>query len=133
MKLIEFIKKYQLVLFLSFLVIVLIIIKLIYKEDNKNQIETIVPTSTPSPTVLMEPTLSVEKFKTETSLEINYDYPLAQILPYSTENFVIERYTKPLVIEVDALNIDKVLVEKQVMEWINKNGSTAESHKIVWK
>lgn len=113
--------------------IVLIFIKLIYSGKNNNQTEVIVPIITPTPVVSVEPTISTKEFQTEISQEINYDYPLAQILPYSTENFIIERYTKPLVIEVEALNSDKVLVEKQVMEWINKNGSTAESHKIVWK
>ncbi|MDD4026829.1 MAG: hypothetical protein PHO75_01405 [Candidatus Shapirobacteria bacterium] len=131
MKLIEFIKKYQLVLILSFLVVVLIIVKFLYRGEDKKEI--IVPVITPTPTVLIEPTVSVEEFKTEIGQEINYNYPLAQILPYSTENFKIERYTKPLVIEVEALNSDQVLVEKEVVEWINKNGSTAEKHKIVWK
>ena len=54
-------------------------------------------------------------------------------MPYSTKNFIVERYTKPLVLEVEALNEDKVLVEKEVKEWIEKNGPDPTTHKIVWK
>lgn len=135
MKLFEFLKKYQLILILSFLVVVLIFIKLIYGGENKNQINEIKITPTPTviPTIFLEPTINLNEVKKEISQDINYNYPLGQILPYSTENFIIERYTKPLVLEVEALNTDKVLVEKEVLEWIAKNEPDGLNHKIVWK
>ncbi|MFA6007276.1 MAG: hypothetical protein WC784_01350 [Candidatus Shapirobacteria bacterium] len=61
------------------------------------------------------------------------DYPLADKLPYKTNDFVIDhyRYAKTLVVIIYDEN-KKSEIEKMINNWLIDNGSTVNSHKIIW-
>ena len=62
------------------------------------------------------------------------DYPLAALLPYTTDLFSIDHYRSPrlLVVTVKSATDEKT-AGLQVGEWLAKNGFAADSHQIVWE
>ena len=129
MKIIEFIKKYQLILMLVLLVIILIVLKLVYGNENKNQTSNLSPT----PTVI---SLLISPKPTEISYEVlndgNPDYPLQKLLPYSTDNFKIIGYDEPYTLVVKIKSGTKEENEKEIKQWIDKNFSGNTDHKIIF-
>lgn len=115
------------VLFLSFLVIILIVLKIVYgdREDN-NQVNQITPT----------PTIIKEEIKPEIVYEAlndgNPDYPLKKVLPYSTDSFSIIGYDEPFTLLVRIKSGDKTEIEKEVKQWIEKYIPGDTDHKIIY-
>lgn len=126
MKIIEFIKKYQLILFLFFLVVILIVLKLVYGDEDKNQISNLKPTPT--------------EIKIPESTEISYEalndgnpeYPLSKLLPYITDNFKIIGYDNPYTLVVRIKSGTKEEIEKEIKQWIKNYIPGDKDHKIIF-
>ncbi|KKQ31403.1 MAG: hypothetical protein US68_C0004G0006 [Candidatus Shapirobacteria bacterium GW2011_GWE1_38_10] len=64
--------------------------------------------------------------------QINADYPLWELLPYTGKDFVVDRYTEPLVLAIKT-NINKNTVTQEVYKWLLENNVATESHKLVFE
>lgn len=128
MKIIEFVKKYQIILFLSFLVIVLLVLQIVYK--TKNQEEISIPTPTPTPTIIKPK--EIDGISYEVLNDVNPNYPLKKLLPYSTDNFSILGYDDPFTLIVRNISGDEVTNEKEIRQWIEKYIPGDKEHKIVF-
>lgn len=128
MKTIEFIKKYQIILFLGFFVVILIVLKLIYGSQNKNQVNQI--------KIFPTPTMAQQKPTNIISEEVlndgNPDYPLKKLLPYSTDKFKIIDYDDPYILLVRIKSGTKIEVEEEIKQWIEKNIPGDKEHKIIY-
>lgn len=109
-------KRYQLIVFLSFLVVVLAGIKYLYKPDWSNYKTT---------TILITPT--------PTYIEKNNDYPLKNILPYIGENFEIVEYEEPLILRVKVKVMDKEAVENEMTALFETQKIDINTHKFNWQ
>jgi hypothetical protein len=65
--------------------------------------------------------------------QINKEYPLWELLPYSGKDFVVDHYVEINVLAVKTENINKKAVEKEVYDWILQNNVATESYKIVFE
>lgn len=127
----SFWRRYLIVIFLSFAVVTMAIIKYNYQLSQKDGTETVTPTATKTitaiPTTVTEPIVP-----TETEV-IDADYPLWDKLPYSGRGFVIDRYTDPLTLAVKIKGIDKKIIKQDVDIWLEENGVNPETHEVVWE
>ncbi|MFA6184565.1 MAG: hypothetical protein WCT51_04075 [Candidatus Shapirobacteria bacterium] len=117
---IEFLKKYFMLFFLGFLVIVLIILKVFYGSTQTNNTENI--TITP-PSQIVVPTQII----TPTIIEYESDNPRSEnnevvVIPYKGKIMEIAGYLKPgvLVILIEKEE-DKDKAETEFKEWLEKN------------
>jgi hypothetical protein len=64
--------------------------------------------------------------------QINKDYPLWELLPYTGKDFVVDRYIKEneLAIKTDA---DKKIVIQEVYKWLLENKVATESQKLIFE
>lgn len=128
MKFIEFIKKYQLILFLSFLVVVLIVLKIIYGNSNPDQNNIVLPTLTPTPEIIQ----NTNDIDEEVLNDGNPEYPLKKVLPYTTDKFKIIGYDEPYTLVVRIKSGTKTEVEKEIRLWIDKNLPGDSEHKLIF-
>lgn len=120
MKTNRFIKRYFLILILSFLIVVLAIIKITYKPNLiQNPVENMV--LTPIPTIEIN------------NNEIKNDYPLKNILPYYGESFDIKNYSGPLTLIIKIKIKDQDKITKEMVNLFKKQGISIESHKFDWQ
>lgn len=130
-----FIKKYQLILLLSFTVVVLGLIKMTYKYDEKSdpkaqaalKMLTPIPTITPTPTfeLSLEPPQILETPASPSAKDLRIDekkYPLWNQLPYYGKGFIVDQYSGPGILRVQVSGIDKKIARQEVELWIKKNG-----------
>ena len=116
----NFIKKYLLILLLSFFIVVLTVTKISYKpEINQN----------PTQIVVVSPTPTIEI----NIIETKNNYPLEKILPYSGINFNILNYSKPLTLVVKVKSKDQDKTTKEMLDLFEKQGIDIESHKFEWE
>lgn len=109
--------KYRLLIFLTLVVIVMGIIKIRYRNvDWENVYPPITPTATPT---------SVP--------QINVDYPLWELLPYTGTDFVIDRYMEPGVLAIKTKMLNKKIITQEIYEWLLENKVATESHKLVFE
>lgn len=145
MQIINFIKKrWLIILAIVILALMIWILSLDSNKssDNKN-IETnssptlAMATPTPLPAVLsgFGPSQTPQEIsERESELAQNkIDYPLADKLPYKTQDFIIDHYrsAKTLVVIIYDES-KKTEIKNKINEWLENNGSTADSHKIIW-
>lgn len=111
----EFFKKYFVLFFLGFLVIVLILLKIFFGNTKTNEIDNKIITPTPSQAII--PTIS----------EYQSDDPESErnettVLPYRGKKMEIAGYLKPgvLVILIEKEE-DKTEAEVEFKEWLEKN------------
>lgn len=123
-------KKYQIILVLSCIVIVMGFIKLTYKYDPGSATEqpikaivTAVPTPIPTSGEDLSPVPDVNDEK----------YPAWKLLPYYGQGFVVDRYVAPMTIAVKPKGLDKKLVEIEVKKWLTENKFDGAGHKIQWE
>lgn len=145
MQIINFIKK-RWIIILAVLVLGLMIFVLSLNSNkngnnSSNEISSsptlTVATPTPLPAVLsgFGPSQTPEEINIR-ELELNQNkinYPLASKLPYKTQDFIIDHYrtAKTFVVIIYDEN-KKTEIKNKINEWLVNNGSTADSHKIVW-
>lgn len=130
MRIKEFLKRYQIVLFLSFLVVALVIIKVTTKKESPTNQSVI--TTTPTPTMIL-PTPTPTREEMEESQDIDFNYPLERILPYKTDDFIIEKYVAEQVLKVKAISENKIKIIEEINKWIASYDLEPGSHKIVWE
>lgn len=65
--------------------------------------------------------------------QINEDYPLWELLPYTGKDFVVDRYMEPLVLAIKTNNINKKIITEEVYEWLLENKVATESHKLIFE
>jgi hypothetical protein len=141
----NFCKKYQLVLFLSFIVVIMTIIKITYKPEYPIKPNQTVNNISPIPTEISN-IIPTEASKTST-LDLKNTasdsaqgkpYSLEKLLPYKGKNFTIVRYTKPQVLEVKVVVTDlndlSALkeVETNVKKFLSKNKIDPETYQFEW-
>jgi hypothetical protein len=109
---INFVKKYFILFFLGFLILILIFLKIFYGDVDENNIN-IYPTSTPIPTII--------------EMKNDLDNPVSEenettILPYKGKLIQITGYLEPGKLEVVIKKEeDKLEAEKEVNLWVEKN------------
>jgi len=110
------INKYWLVGLLVVIAIYMGITKIRYRNVNWDEVSglnipTLVPTSAP---------------------QINADYPLWELLPYTGKDFVVDRYIKEKELAIKT-NANKKIVAQEVYEWLLENKVATESHKLIFE
>jgi hypothetical protein len=131
-KIIEFLKKYQLIIVLAVIAGVLGGYKLFFAPQEDQAPGQITPTPSPSPI----PTQSQEDGQGITEDEFVQDivdqYPLTPHLPYPDEKYTI-KYTDTLTIEVSVNQATESASQQEVLEWIEDQGVDPDSHTINWQ
>ena len=116
----DFWKRYGLVLGLSFLVVIMIGIKIAYlgvdwEEESGAKTEEVSPT----------PQVEEEK------LSVEEKYPLWEKLPYEGEGFTIEKYQDELTLLVKNENKEVKETIEMINSWFEENGIASNSHKLI--
>lgn len=65
--------------------------------------------------------------------QIDKDYPLWTLLPYTGNDFVIDRYSEPLVLAVKTKSVNRKVITQEVYKWLLENNVATESHKLVFE
>lgn len=120
----QFLKRYFIFIFLSFLVVILIALKLIYKENNQNEIIKI----TPTPTIINEDINNVGDITEE-----DPTLYLQDLLPYEEENFIVKNYIEGKVLLVKAKTSDIKKAEEDLRKWLNSVEDRLGENEIVWE
>jgi len=123
MKLINFIKKYQLIILLVVVIVLLIFVKLKSKNQSPSNIQNTPGYSTQnSESIKPTPTINPEDDPEET-LDLDYDFPLGRILPYEGQSFRVERYKDINLLEIIIKNnADYDTAKKEIDAWLVENG-----------
>ena len=145
-----FFQKYQLIIGLAFLAGLIISYKILFPQHQINQKpqNSLNPTPTtwpkPTPTPIPFPTIDpsasylpnqeiIEGLKKEQE-RAEKNYPLWKLLPYNTNDFIISHYTAPLTLVVKKKSSKKIdFLEKEVRNWIRKQGVDPQTHQIIWR
>jgi hypothetical protein len=142
----EIIKKYWLILLILGVAIFGLIVfwATSEKTQRSEQGPQTIPTGVIRPSPTLEP-MGYGPFKPGQStdqitknvqqLEQNKnDYPLAALLPYTTDLFSIDHYRSPrLLVVIVKSGADEKTAGQLVGGWLIKNGFAADSHQIVWE
>jgi len=132
-KIIAFLKKYQLIIFLALIASLLFGLKLTIPSEQTPNLPT--PTPIPlSPTPEPEtPSLGEGKGMTEKELieELAGKYPLTAFLPYPDKRVKI-LYVKEVTLEI-SIDPSSNITQKEILNWINDQGIDPKSHQIIWK
>lgn len=123
MDLIQFLKKYQLILLLSFLAISMFIVKLFYGYKG-TEVKPLAQIS-PTPIVTIIPTVVVEKEASESATN-------KLILPYTTKDFIVEEFDSVSTFKVKLLNSDKSVVIQEIIKWLEKNKLNPVDYQVVF-
>jgi hypothetical protein len=121
----EFTKRYLFIVGLSFMVIVMIGIKIAYKDvewetvnENKSEI--------------VEENPSVDSGQVaEEEINLSRDYPLWEKLPYSGDGFTIQRYEGELTLMVENRNEEVLETIKEINSWFLENNIATDSHRLI--
>lgn len=143
-KLIDFFKKYHLIIFLAFLAGFLIILSQLILPSDEVELIDITPTPkispTPSefyPTIPPEDSLPPEEAKEigiskeEFMKEILINFPLSPYLPYPDQNISI-RYTDQLELEISKEGEFNDQEKEEILQWISDQGVDPDTHQIIW-
>lgn len=113
----KFLERYGLVSLLVLIAISMGITKIRYRNVDWESVSGLI-----TPTVM--PTIAPQ---------INKDYPLWELLPYTGEDFVVDRYIKEKVLAIKTDNVNKKIVTQEVYDWLLENNVATESHKLVFE
>jgi hypothetical protein len=64
--------------------------------------------------------------------QINKDYPLWELLPYTGKDFVVDRYIKENELAIKT-NANKKIVTQEIYKWLTENKVATESVKLVFE
>lgn len=127
----ELLRKYSIIVFLSFLVIVLIFLKVIYRNtgkqaENNKIIPTVIPIIESTPTPF--PSTQTDSYDPEPG----YIYTI--FLPYQGEKIRIEKYIKPYILEILIKKEgDEAEAEIEAKKWLEENETYPENTSFVFK
>lgn len=122
----ETIKKYEVVVFLILVVVVLTVVKI--KYGWRGETTTSLPTAMPTEIITATPTEA-----TGGAIVIKVDetkYPLWQEVPYSGDGFLIDKYLAPKVLGVQLEGASSTSATKAVKAWLATFGDAGKGHKI---
>jgi hypothetical protein len=146
-KIIKYIKKYKLIIFLAVVAGILLAIKFfITTEEEPKQAPILTPTPTItsqfpterpiSPTITPgQPTEPFGKGITEEEFvkQTLGKYPLLPHLPYEQNENIEIAYTEPLIIEITKPGAITAEDKKEVLNWIRDKGVNPNTHEIRWQ
>ncbi len=140
MNLFQFVKKYQLILILSFIAISLFIIKSVYGYKDSGVKPEISISPTPSASAEISPTniptipvsSSSSKLKTSIIKEVSKSATNKLKLPYSSKNFIVQEFDSVNTFKVKLLNPDKAVVIQEIIKWLEKNGLNPVDYQVVF-
>jgi len=113
----NFLKKYFVLFFLGGLIIILVLLKIFYGNENTKNTTNIIPTITPIITKNITPTGVIG----DESVDTEKNGPTVDALPYQGKKMQITRYLKPGVLEVVIKKEeDKAEAEIEIREWMEK-------------
>ena len=144
----NFIKKYQVIVFLSFLAGSLLLLKYNLTsakttpttEVVPTPIITLIPTLTLVPTIQISPSLTATTSAATTSSSSNYEIiadklmPLWRLLPYTGKGFVVESYIKEGVLLIslkEGTTKNRAMLD--IAGWIMDNNVDPNTVKLEWK
>ncbi len=104
----------------------MLVLKLNFGINNEEKTVNILPT----PTVIEKETL--EELPIEVINDGNPEYPLAKLLPYTTNEFSVIGYDEAFVLVAKDKSENKVENEKEIKKWIEDNIPGDNLHKILW-
>lgn len=119
MNLRDFTRKYGLIIGLSFLVILMIGIKIANKNTEWENIEE------------NNSENKEETVATEEEINLKNDYPLWEKLPYNGDGFTVERYEGKLTLMVNNQNEEVLKTIKEINNWFLENNIATESHRLI--
>lgn len=120
----EYLKKYQIIIFLSLVVGMMAWIKLTYKPTVEETVVVKPTISVPTPTAV--PTTEIS----EAEKAADEQMPLWRLLPYQGENFLVKSYSDIDKLVVIKKGISKVETEKRVKQWLMERGQDPEKYKL---
>jgi hypothetical protein len=129
-KIIEFFKKYQLIIVLAIIAGVLAGYKLFFAPQEKTGPVQITPSPSPIPT--QTPGSGQGITEEEFVQDIIEKYPLTPYLPYPGEKYTI-KYTAPKTIEVSVNQATASASRQEVLSWIEEQGVDPKTHTINWQ
>ena len=103
------------------MVVLMLLIRVIYTVKDKTQTKEILKTVIP--TVI--PTINDSDFEK--------NYPLWQLLPYTGDGFIVEKYTEPLVLKISLIKGEKATAVEKIVKWMQENKIDPTTHTIVWE
>ena len=133
-KIIAFIKKYQLIIFLALVASLLFGLKMTLPPEEEAPLPTPTPVPPLSPTPEPETSSSGDSLgTTEEALieELAGKYPLTAFLPYPDKRVVI-LYVDVLTVEA-TIDPQSGITQTEVLNWIDDQGIDPQSHQIIWK
>ncbi len=150
-KTIKFIKKYQLIIFLSALAGLLLSFKALIApiQEKPEKITPTPPLTIPSATIPVSPTeipiepsyltpsppptygrgIKEEEF-VEQALE---KYPLLPYLPYEEKKGINIKYTDTLTLEIIKEGSITAEDKEEILQWISDQGIRPDTHQITWE
>lgn len=135
-KIINFVLKYRVIVFLVIIILILLIIMVINKKPDE---ETIINQNQPTPSsqiinITTNPTIT----DTNDSLDFNSDqtdstnFPLSYLLPYEEKDFKVVKYLKKNVLLVNPkVDIEKAKVS--LKKWLDLVEEKPGENIIVWQ
>jgi len=121
----EFTKRYLFIVGLSFVVIVMIGIKIAYKDVEWETVDE-------NKSEIVEENPSVDSGQVaEEEINLMRDYPLWEKLPYSGDGFTIQRYEGELTLMVENRNEEVLETIKEINSWFLENNIATDSHRLI--
>lgn len=121
----QFFKRYFILISLSFLIMVLIFLKINYKNtETENKIIK----TTPTPTITSQDINDTGDITEEDPTRY-----LQNLLPYEEENFIVKNYIEGKVLLVKAKTSDTKRAEEDLRKWLNSVEDRLGENKIVWE
>lgn len=128
MDLIQFIKKYQLILVLSFIAISLGVIKITYGYKENLNDKNLIPSITPIITKEVE---SAEISMEESNLASSSAKKNLS-LPYTTKDFIVEDFDNLSTFKVKLLSEDKASAIQGIITWLEENDLNPAKYQVVF-
>jgi len=130
-KVFKFIKKYQLIIFLAIIALLMGGYQLFFMNEGQQKTELLTPT--PTPTIKITPQQSEKGISKEQAIDKLLDeFPLTPSLPYP-ENDANVVYTAPLTLEIRLKKTDNIERREKILDWIRAQGIDPQTHKITWR
>jgi len=124
MKLKSLFDGYWLMKVLVIIAMTMLMVRVAYTVKNIGKTEII---EEPQKIIIPTPTPTISR----NDFEIKY--PLWQLLPYTGDGFVVEKYAEPLLLKVSINKGNRETVIEKIAKWIEENGINPETHKIIWE
>jgi len=132
-KVINFLRKYQLIIGLALIAGLIVSYKLLFPNQAIKPTPSPTPSPSPSPTIAI-PTESFGRGTTEQEFVQHTleQFPLGPYLPYPGNEFAI-RYLAPLKLQITIKQATSAAIRQKALDWIRQQGIDPQTHEIVWR